>query len=102
MKGFKDGKGDFRPTGNSSKGVSKDSMEKEQLMKEPSRSSLGLKKLKIWKAWDNLSESERFDLIDDKFHNSNLSNINDLSEKDYDDLPDKIQDKIRPSLVKIS
>ena len=44
--------------------------------------------------WNELHESERFDIIHEKFYNSNLPNINDLSEKDFDDLPEDIQLKL--------
>ena len=51
--------------------------------------------------WNKLSEGERFDIIHEKFYNSNLPNINDLSEKKFSDLPEDVQRKITPSLMRV-
>ena len=56
----------------------------------------------VWKKankkWDGMDESDRFDLIQESFHNSNLSNINDLSEKEFGDLPEDMQHKLMRKL----
>lgn len=51
--------------------------------------------------WDNLNQNDSFDLIEEKFYNSNLPNLNVLSETKWDELPVNIQEKLRPSLKKL-
>lgn len=48
--------------------------------------------------WGCLEPNQRFDVIEEKFYNSNLPNINEMSDMSFTNLPDDIRSKIKSVL----